>query len=370
MKRMKIVSINLLCIISLIGFMACENSPEIVDALIESEDALTEKGKPKALVFDGICDYETTNLIAGQNTVVGTVEVTVVADNYNITYSVIEGWCISETHLDVAELPEDFPMTNSGNPKNGHFEYSNSHDCINTFTYVVPISEGTYIAAHAVVNCTDNTSSLDDFAASLPETLNACTTEKGVDAVDSYFNVTVSNSSLVGDYDAWCVDFESSLNVQCFDADVYSSYETLPEGIFANPDNFDLVNWIVNQDFVGETSPGQGGAYTFSDVQIAIWEIIENKNCTDSFCAYVGDFDLVRIDEIVDMAMANGEGFVPECGDLISIVLVPQEDLQSVIVSIPLPCNEGECEETAWGEGCGFPGNNWSMYFHYDGDDK
>lgn len=340
--------------------MACENPTEIVDEMITAE-----RGKSKALVFDGTCDYTTTDLIAGQNMVVGTVEVIVVGDNYNITYSVIEGWCISETHLDVAEFPENFPMTGSGNPKNGHFEYSNSHDCVNTFTYVVPTSEGAYIAAHAVVNCT--TSSFDKFADSLPESLSACTTEKGIDAVDSYFNLTVNDSSLMGDYDAWCVDFDSSLKTQCFVADIYSSYETLPDGIFENPDNFDLVNWIVNQDFVGEMSPGQGGAYTFSDVQIAIWKIIENRNCTDSFCAYVGDFDLVRIAEIVDAAMINGEGFVPSCGDLISIVLVPQEDLQSVIISIPLPCDEGECEETAWGDGCSFPGNNWSMYFHFDG---
>ncbi len=362
MKSMKVMSINLLCIISLIGFMSCESSTEIADELIAAENSLASKGGPKALIFDGSCDYTVTNLIAGQNTVVGTVEVTVVGGYYNITYSVINGWCISETHLDVAESPENFPMTGSGNPKNGHFEYSDSHDCVSSFTYEVPTSEGEYIAAHAVVNCTSGT--IEDFAESLPETLNACTTEKGVDAVDSYFNLTVNDTALAGDYDAWCVDFESSLQIQCYDANVYSSYETLPEGIFENPDNFDLVNWIVNQDFVGEISPGQGGEYTFSDVQIAMWEIIENKNCTDTFCAYVGDFDLVRIDEIIEQATANGEGFIPECGDLISIVLVPLEDLQSVIISVPLPCGD-ECEETAWAEGCDFPGNNWAMYFHY-----
>ena len=306
------------------------------------------------------CVMTSTDLIAGQNTVVGSIEVTEEGEDYMIKYSVTDGWCITETHLDVEWTAQDFP-TNNGNPAPGQFEYKNDHDCVTEYTYTVPKSEGIYIAAHAVVNCISDP--FEALESSLPDVVNACTTEKGVSAVDSYFNLTISDTSLAGDYDAWCVDFESSLQVECFEAEVYLNYDELPDGKFVHKDKFDLVNWILNEDYVGKTS-NQGDPFTFSDVQIAIWEIIEERNCTDSTCSYVGEFNVDRIDEIIAEAEANGDGFVPDCGELVAIVLVPTSDLQSVVIGIPLECPE-ECEETAWGNGCPFPGNNWATYFQY-----
>ena len=108
----------------------------------------------------------------------------------------------------------------------------------------------------------------------LPETLSACTTAKGVDADNSYFNLTINDSDLAGEYGAWCVDVDLSLNAdECFEANVYSSYESLPEGKFEHPENFGALNWLVNQGLIGTEASPELGNYTFGDLQIAVWNL-------------------------------------------------------------------------------------------------
>ncbi|TXN35951.1 hypothetical protein FVB32_15430 [Flagellimonas hymeniacidonis] len=189
-----------------------------------------------------------------------------------------------------------------------------------------------------------------DLTPDLPALVNACTTAKGVDANDIYFDLTINDTALAGDYGAWCIDVDLSLSGnECFDADVYSSYEDLPVGAFENPDNFDLVNWIINQNYIGETSPS-GGMYTFGDVQWAIWELVDNQNC--QACAFLGDeWSEEKGQEIVDAAIANGEGFEPGEGQLLAIILIPTNNRQPVFISIPVECGpEPECE-TAFARG-------------------
>ena len=68
--------------------------------------------------------------------------------------------------------------------------------------------------------------------------------------------------------------------------------------------------------------------------------------------------------EIYDLAMSNGDGYVAECEDY-TMVIFDNGTLQPVIIPVLIPCNEPGCEETAWGAGCDFPGNNWFTYFKY-----
>ncbi|MEZ4811267.1 MAG: hypothetical protein R2819_12980 [Allomuricauda sp.] len=186
----------------------------------------------------------------------------------------------------------------------------------------------------------------------LPSMVNACTTAKGVDANGTYFDLTINDSGLAGNYGAWCIDVDLSLSGnECFDADVYSSYAALPAGAFENPDNFDLVNWIMNQNFIGQASPS-GGTYTFGDVQWAIWELIDDNNC--ALCAYLGDdWSTTKGQEIVDLALANGEGYQPGEGEVLVIILIPNNNRQPVFITIPLECggqSDGGCE-TAFARG-------------------
>ena len=95
-----------------------------------------------------------TDLLAGQHILSGIVNVTVVDDNVQVTYSTDADWVITETHLYIGDF-NGIPTTGNGNPKIGHFPYKGTHNA-NTVdvTYVGPsLAEGecTYIAAHAVV---------------------------------------------------------------------------------------------------------------------------------------------------------------------------------------------------------------------------
>ncbi|WP_298506689.1 hypothetical protein [uncultured Maribacter sp.] len=183
----------------------------------------------------------------------------------------------------------------------------------------------------------------------LPEFVEACTTVKPADA--SYFLIDIELGDLAGsDIPAWCVDVDLSLNVECFNAEVYSSYDILPDNKFENPQNFDLVNWILNQDFIGQPSPS-GGNYTFGDLQWAIWELIDDKNCVS--CTYLGDdWSEEKGLEIVDSAVVNGENFEPMAGQNLAIVLIPTNNKQSVIIPYLLACEpEASSCETAFARG-------------------
>ncbi len=65
---------------------------------------------------------------------------------------------------------------------------------------------------------------------------------------------------------------------------------------------------------------------------------------------------------------ANADDFVLNCGDLYAIVLSPTDangnPQQTIIIFDKYNCDIVS-EETAWGEGPGFPGSNWAMYFEY-----
>jgi len=356
------------CLAILLASVSCETEQLNLndDLSLDAESSLLKKGNAKTSpVFGEDCDFEYNadtgvTLWAGQFTDVGDVTVTDDGTNYTITYNITEpGWCITETHLSVVNNPSDFPLSGGGNPKNGHFEYSGSHDCESSVEYLVPMDRGQYIAAHAVVVCK---SSSDEFTAnieSLPMTLPVCVTDKGDG--DSYFDINIGGDSfLAGDYNAWCIDLYKNLaNGECFDANVFSLYdENLPE-VVKIPGNIGAVNWIVNQDFISQ-------GYTFGEIQWAIWELLETNNDVDFCC--LGTWDEKNGNDIVEMAKDHKD-FEPSCGELLGIAILPTEDdIQPVMITIPIPCDY-DCEETAWGaangEGCEFPGNNWATYFTY-----
>ena len=101
------------------------------------------------------CSTKTVNLVAGQNTVAGTVTVEQDAVNMYITYTTTGGWVLSKTHL-FAGACSAIPVNGGGNPVPGQFPYKSNHNNVTTYTYVVPVSAiGTgncgCIAAHAAL---------------------------------------------------------------------------------------------------------------------------------------------------------------------------------------------------------------------------
>jgi hypothetical protein len=311
---------------------------------------------------------------------VGEVKVWNDETNLYIEYVVTEpGWCLVQTHLHAATSPGEIPQTKKGNPKVGQFEYSSEYPfepCEQSpAPYVIPLGdwaagEKLSIAAHAKVQTIVGwESDLDGFEAALPDQVTMRVVHPGG---DSYFNVTITNGGdLNGTYDDWCVDTDHTISPnRNYTADVYSSYETLPDGLVEYPENLDLINWIINQNFVGQPSVC-GGNYTYGDVQRAIWELIEDEQSNSG----LGSWSQCRVDEIVNAAQLNGGSFEPGCGDVVAVILVPVDGSQLTIAQVTfadvdVPCIPIYRDETAWGgdyfdEPLEFPGDSWAMYFEY-----
>lgn len=196
------------------------------------------------------------------------------------------------------------------------------------------------------------TDEIDALVAMLPSQVIVSTTAKPGN--DAYFDVTVDDATsfLSGSgLPAWCADQDLGLDEgETLDFDVYSSYGNLPEGRFEMEENFDKVNWLINQSIIGTHSPNGLGEYNFGHIQYAIWLLIDDSVC--QICTYLTDpisnwnadgNDIEQAEEIRDMALASGDGFVPGVGELLAIVLVP-DGKQSIVIGKEIeaiPC--GDC---------------------------
>lgn len=154
----------------------------------------------------------------------------------------------------------------------------------------------------------------------------------------SYFDITIKDSGLLnGVYKGWCGDWTTHIehNVD-YDAKFYSPYSELPEGLVDHPENLDEVNWILNQHFVGKTSPGGFGVYTYSDVQLAIWALLDNFYDDST----VGPYSPQRVEEIRTRALSLGSDFYPRCSQVVGILLEPRDRttgnrVQTTISEVP-----------------------------------
>jgi hypothetical protein len=334
------------------------------------------------------------DLIAGGGNVksamdVGDLLISNDVDYLYVEYLITDGdWCLTETHLHVF-LDDgkftDIPVTRWGNPLPGRFEYGDYHDCVDGFTYTIPLTWDpgieVKIAAHGVVQTiVGYESGLEELEAMLPETANVHIVNHPASGGDGYFDITISEGGMLdGDHVAWCADRDRGAGPGLsYPVNVYSSYEDLPltrpwdplEWVVEYPDNLDLVNWILNQGFIGQPS-GCDGNYDWNDVQLAIWELVEDEN--DELTCGAG--------EIVAAARANGEGFVPGCGEVVGVLLDGSPEYrQHLLIPVPVPCIPIYADETIWGAkttyengrliGIDFPFNpdarrNWATYVKY-----
>jgi len=165
----------------------------------------------------------------------------------------------------------------------------------------------------------------------------------------AYFETTISGDGFLnGTYDGWCIDLENSGVVgQNFDAKVICTYDPEAAGYVNFPQNLDLVNWILNQDFRGKTAPD--GTYNWRDVQMAIWRLLEDPTFDDWGAS---PWTEANVSSIIASAQASGEGFTPGSGDLCAIILVPMNEagqIVSQISIIALPRRGGEgCTPGFW----------------------
>ncbi|MFG6105525.1 SdrD B-like domain-containing protein [Leptothoe sp. EHU-05/26/07-4] len=167
----------------------------------------------------------------------------------------------------------------------------------------------------------------------------------------TYVDLVIEDGGVLnGTYGGFCIDSDRDIGFgvdenfngiidantnevgSSYSAKVYSSYEPLPDelvgqGLIEKPENLDLLNWIINQDFTQQTSPSGSGNYTWADLQRAVWTLIDDENSTAGGIGEEGDYwQQERVDEIVAAARANGEGFVPSYGQKMGIIIVPDTD--------------------------------------------
>ncbi len=162
----------------------------------------------------------------------------------------------------------------------------------------------------------------DDF--NLPTTI---VTIEVFDGVESYFATQLSNVRSgydVGNetYAGWCVDVRTPMARSPAKHDVMLYSSNSPPGELA-AEKWDMVNYILNHK--------QG---TREDVQQAIWYFVHMDG------EYTPTRDLAWA--IVNEALANGEGFVPEPGETAAIIcfptmLFPGEEVQISIIELTCP---------------------------------
>jgi hypothetical protein len=145
-----------------------------------------------------------------------------------------------------------------------------------------------------------------DDGLNLPSTLVRIEVSNGT---ESYFNTNLSDvpsgyDVTNGTYLGWCVDTTAEMgrSPATHEVQLYSSID--PPGTLAS-EKWDMVNYILNHK--------QG---TMDDIQQAIWYFIDiGGNYTPtSTVAWT----------IVNDTLANGTGFVPANGQIISVICFPE----------------------------------------------
>ena len=306
------------------------------------------------------------------------------------------GWLISETNLHVGENSGDFPV--AGGQKNlvpGNFKYKRNYDPpIISDVYEIDMGDWEkgnvlYIAAHAVV--AHSYIDIDQFGSMLPETASIKVVFGwGSGLVTSpstyYFDpVSILDTDIEGEHEGWCIDLGHNIEMnEEYNTLVFSTYEDLPQWlseILGNDDHnnqksMKKINWLLNQNLMGEPYTGNGAedaeVFTMEDIQMAIWTIIDpdgivSVNIPDDLLDL---FDEERVSFIVSMTDEHDD-YIPGSGDSIGIIFAPVEDgeviAQVSLVMVDVPTYTVD-EENCWGSIWDKENKGWATRWNDEGD--
>jgi hypothetical protein len=381
--------------ISLVAFLVVGCEKSYLDDTPEYEKSFYEQFKNA--VIPEPC---TTPLIAGQNIEVGYIssEFSMDGETLTVQYWITDpDWCITETHLDVQYVFLNIPQTKKGNPKVGQFAHSMTHDCVTFWEEEVDLTslegyengETVYIAAHAVVE--EHTSWCADF-----------------ESYDEYDQIESIETDM-GNLQFYMTDY-SILEGTVAVGDVVALEPTGKLPYVAEPLTTNGAPWenIVGftvgypyqDDFVAADPHFTGaGGNTLTDVP-DFNQTILLQHAYSNFEAIVMDFTDFENLEGISFAGVDPDHnevwtvlYADESNTVIYIdVLGPYpsgQDGHAIPIGYDNPgiakvviwgnmnlgvpgrvgfaidnvCANVVREETAWGEGEDFPGNNWAMYF-------
>ena len=354
------------------------NGPGIVRVEIQPVSSIDPN-----IGFNDICFTQAiceTKLIAGQNQEVGDVIVKYLPDgNLGVTYKIDDPWLMDEIHFHAASAPPPaeepydsgllWPLTKKGNPIPGHFDYIfedlEGDDRLEK-TFTIPIPDGElcgdlYFAAHAKVYNPEEYETLWQIGD---------VEEKICGTIDiPLFSNYADEFNWVG-ADTCTLGPGLSVNTPPY-TDPFIIGET-PDSLF--PFNSNAV-YPTLEPYAANFNVQWDGEIPFGGRLILSWapgtgtevkqiNISDNNGNSYSFTEDDSNivagkdesiFNSVLVENILEFNELKGEinfNFVQTSGNGTAWDWIRLEKYR---------------EETAWGEGYGFPGaKNWSMYFECD----
>jgi len=314
----------------------------------------------------------------------------------NTPEDILDNWLISHVYVDIGLYPglTGIPQA-KGNPIPGHFSFKEAVEHETSYRLAIdlndpalssmgifPTTSPIAVAVHASV-CQGG---LDVLKYAMPTDFQVRVMDDDPPRLSYFPIVEIQNDTWLNGiyYDVgWCADRDHGILAEYgwVHANAYSSYDLpLPlgidgENIIDYPENLDIVNWLLNQNFVGKlclapdgiTDLGYG-TITFVDVQVAIWKLLDDEpGWPETFDPYSQD----RVTYMMNLANAH-DGYKPGCNEKLWVIIASDYlptmpwQLQTLLIPVPIPCEE--CK-TAWaavwdGEAYQypFPGKNWATY--------
>lgn len=325
---MKTKHLSLLSLLLLVfTIFACESDEHNPTASDKASDAFkntfSDYANTDVINFGACGDSASVPLLAG-NQVVGKVIMSVDGNLLTLTYESTNDWVLTATQAHVGASPADIPLDTNGDPLTGQFDYQTSHTPpVNYFTYQVDVTDlgEVTIAANAVARKVlgeqSNVEILDHI---LPESMNL-TVKFTKDP--SYFETTITGSGVIdGVYPGNCIDLDHGITpgvtYHMSAVSSYSSNAALLAQLVDKPENLDLVNYLINQDYSAIGAKG-------SEMQAAIWTLLDDKTPTSGIGGITFNQNIVA--QLVADAHENGEDYLPECDGKVMVIGNPGGDL-------------------------------------------
>ncbi len=297
-------------------------------------------------------------------------------------------WGMTATHLYVSKnkptraAPGRFPFKHEG------------LDNVKIDVFEIPLSTllcsdaYLYIAAHADVCefvtdpsvCTPDFNALNERIGTLNQVMF------GFGLTEAYFKVDLGS---FGIFPGYCLDFSGRFpsipnnglpaeqrRSVLYDAIFHSSYlgdgsiNTAAQDLLGTKgridQNLDLVNYLLNQSY--SLGAGLDPNVLPSATQLAIWYLVNGITPASLLPSTGYETTIALAAQMIADAEANGEGFVPACGQFVVVVIdttAPSQDQHiGFVTTVQGVPTVGDCE-TAWAKGTTRFRTGWGSYFKY-----
>jgi hypothetical protein len=331
-------------------FIGCQSSEDITSPAGDlDKPVVLNWSDPSPIVGEWV------DLVAGQHNVVGKVYITKNgAGDITVRYTLNSEDCkITEVHVDIAKdlgifsstLPGGFHVNSQGNPQHGLFDKNVSFGEEGTFDDVVVTflaseiqqwlgvsnySGKLYIAAHAGVCCPEGTTSGDpEYCLDLSEYVKFSSGGPQYNGGALYtfepLKVYDVNSSLITQYDTWCIDLDRSIerNVLLNARFISTACDPLPSDInciIEYPENLDVFNYFINHYAVGDLYNGE--EIQSDEYQAIIWKLLEDKAIPNNTNFHP---NMILVNALVADLLIKGNGFKPGCDEKMAILVVNKD---------------------------------------------